>query len=114
MLAHVLGRWGAIALQRLGDVVVADRGLAVAEVGSLELAASTIAVIALAAFAAGWAGVALVVVLGLIAFGLGLVVQAVDGELTAANLAAVAIALELVALVAFSVVAPATGSPFAP
>ena len=50
--------------------------------------------------------------LGLVAFGLGLVVQQVDGELTAANLAAIAVVLELVALVALSVIAPATASPF--
>ena len=78
----------------------------------LEVALTTAAAVGLAALVLGWAGVALVVVLGLIAFGLGLVVQTVDGELTAGNLAAVAIALELVALVAMSVIAPATVSPF--
>ena len=114
VLATVLGRWGAVVLQRLGDVVQVERGLAVGDVGWLELAVTTVAVLALAASVTGWAGVALVVVLGLVAFGLGLVVQAIDGELTASNLAAVAIALELVALVACSVVAPAAASPFLP
>jgi hypothetical protein len=112
VLAAVLGRWGAVALQRLGDVVETDRGLAVGEVRWLELGLLTLAALGLAALAAGWAGVALVVVLGLVAFGLGLVLQAVDGELTAANLAAVAVALELCALVAISVIAPALASPF--
>ncbi|HVV83199.1 MAG TPA: hypothetical protein VHE35_08965 [Kofleriaceae bacterium] len=112
VLAGVIGRWAAIALQRLGDVVIADRGLAVGDVTWLELGVTTAATFVLAAVVCGWAGVALVVVLGLLAFGLGLVVQAVDGELTAANLAAAAVALELVALVALSVIAPAAASPF--
>lgn len=114
VLAGVLGRWGAVLLQRLGDVIETERGLAVGDVSWLELGVTTLAVVALAALIIGWAGVVLVVVLGLIAFGLGLVVQTVDGELTASNLAAVALALELVALVALSVIAPATASPFVP
>ncbi len=112
VVAAVVGRWGAIALQRLGDVASSERGLAVGDIGWLDVGATTALVLAVAAIAAGWAGVALVVVLGLCAFGLGQVIQTVDGELSSANLAAIAVALELIALVALSVIAPAATSPF--
>lgn len=111
-VAALLGRWGAVVLQRLGDVVERAAGLAVGEVGWLEAGVLTALAVIAAAVVAGWAGVALVVVLAFLGFGGGLVVQAVDGELTPANLAVLAAALELVALVALSVVTPAAASPF--
>ncbi len=114
VLALAVGRWAAVALQRLGDVAAAGRGrtLVIGTVGWLELAVASIVVLALAMLVGGGSGVLIVVVAGLAAGGLGLGVQILDRELAGDSLAAIATAIELIVLVGLAAAAPAAISPF--
>ena len=112
--APLLGRWGALLVQRLGEPVSAgDRDLVVGSGSWTQVAVISAAVAIAAIVLVGWSALAAMIVAGGAAVGLGLDAERRDGRLGRDAIAAVAAAGELVLLVAAAAAHPAIASPFA-
>jgi adenosylcobinamide-GDP ribazoletransferase len=116
VVAPLIGRWAALALQRLGDLLEAPapdrRSLVVGEVSWGTLALVTAGVAVIAGLGLGLAGLLLLVAAAAVAFAIGLVAEKRRGGLDASTLAAVAALAEVIALVGAAALAPALVSPW--
>lgn len=116
VVAPLLGRWAALALQRLGDVLEPPapdrRSLVVGGVSWLQLGVVTALVGVVAVLGLGAVALVLLAMCGAIAFVAGLVVERARGGLDGHSLAAVAAACEVLALVGIAAIAPALVSPW--
>jgi len=114
VVAPLIGRWCALALQRLGQLVeppLGDRrSLVVGEVGWGSLAIVTVLVSMLAVLGLGWASLLVLLAAGAIAFAIGLAVEKQRGGLDGDTLAAVAAIGEVIALIGAAAIAPALRS----
>jgi adenosylcobinamide-GDP ribazoletransferase len=116
VLAPLIGRWSALLLQRLGDVLeppASDRrSLVVGEVGWGQVGVVTALVGLLAVLGLGWTALLVVGGAGAVALAVGLGSESRRGGLDGDSLAAAAAACEVLALVAIAAIAPATVSPW--
>jgi adenosylcobinamide-GDP ribazoletransferase len=116
VLAPLIGRWAALTLQRLGDVLEPPaperRSLIVGEVGWGQVGVVTGLVTLLAVLGLGWGALLVLAVVAAVAFGIGLASERKRGGLDAHNLAAVAAVCEAIALIGAAALAPALVSPW--
>jgi adenosylcobinamide-GDP ribazoletransferase len=116
VLAPLIGRWAALALQRLGDVLEPPaperRSLIVGEVGWGQVAVVTALVALLAVLGLGWSSLLILAVVAAVAFGIGLASERKRGGLDSHGLAAVAAVCEVIALIGAAAIAPAVLSPW--
>ena len=116
VLAPLIGRWAALALQRLGDVleppVPERRSLIVGEVGWGQVGIVTALVALLAVLGLGWSALLVLAVVAAVAFGIGLASERKRGGLDSHGLAAVAAVCEVIALIGAAAIAPAVLSPW--
>lgn len=116
VVAPLCGRWAALALQRLGDVLEPAmperRSLVVGGVSWLQLGVVTALVAVIAVLGLGATALLLLAVIGAVAFVAGLVAERARGGLDGYTLAAVAAACEVIALVGVAAMAPALTSPW--
>ncbi len=116
VVAPLLGRWAALALQRLGDVLEPPtpdrRSLVVGGVSWLQLGIVTGLVALVAILALGAPALILLAVTAAIAVVAGLVVERARGGLDGHSLAAVAAVCEVITLVGIAAIAPAIVSPW--
>jgi adenosylcobinamide-GDP ribazoletransferase len=114
VVAPLVGRWAALALQRLGDLLepplAERRSLVVGEVSWGALGLVTLLVSVLAVLGLGWPALLILLAVGAIAFAIGLAVEKQRGGLDADTLAAVAALCEVIALVGAAAIAPAVAS----
>jgi cobalamin synthase len=114
VVAPLVGRWSALALQRLGDLLEPPlserRSLVVGEVSWGALGLVTLLVSVIAVLGLGWPSLLILLAVGAIAFAIGLAVEKQRGGLDADTLAAVAALCEVIALVGAAAIAPAVAS----
>lgn len=117
VVAPLAGRWAALALQRLGDVLEPPapehRSLLVGELSWGQLALVTFFVAIIAVMGLGWSALLILVAACAVAFAIGLASEKSRGGLDASTLAAVAALVEVIALVAAAAIAPALTTPWA-
>lgn len=116
VIAPLVGRWAALALQRLGQVIDVPepdrRSLVVGAVSWTTLGVVTALVALLAVLGVGAAGLLLLILPAGLALAVGVVVERTRGGLDAPTLGAVAAACELIVFVGIAAIAPATASPW--
>lgn len=116
VIAPLVGRWAALALQRLGQVIDVPepdrRSLVVGAVSWATLGVVTALVALLAVLGVGAAGLLLLILPAGLALAVGVVVERTRGGLDAPTLGAVAAACELIVFVGVAAIAPATASPW--
>lgn len=116
VVAPLVGRWSALCLQRLGDVleppVSGRRSLLVGGVTWWQVGIVTALVAIVAVLGLGFAALLILAAVGALIFVLGLVVERNRGGLDGHALAAVAALAELGALIGVAALAPALTSPW--
>jgi cobalamin synthase len=116
VIAPMIGRWAALLLQRLGDVLEPPRSdrrsLLVGEVSWAQIGVVTALVLLLTVLGLGAKGLLVLGVAGAVAFAIGLASERRRGGLDADALAAAAAACEMLALVGIAAAFPAIASPW--
>jgi adenosylcobinamide-GDP ribazoletransferase len=116
VVAPLIGRWAALLLQRLGDVLEAPAGdrrsLVVGEIGWAQVGIVTGLVALIAVLGLGWSALAVVAAAGAVAFAVGLASERRRGGLDGDALAAAAACCEVLAFLGIAAVAPALLSPW--
>jgi len=116
VVAPLIGRWAALCLQRLGDVleppVSGRRSLLVGGVTWLQVGIVTALVGIVAVLGLGLASLLLLAAVAALTFLAGLVVERRRGGLDGHALAAVAAVCEVIALIGVAAIAPALTSPW--
>jgi adenosylcobinamide-GDP ribazoletransferase len=116
VVAPLIGRWAALLLQRLGDVLEPAsndrRSLIVGEVSWAQVGIVTGLVTLITVLGLGVSGLLVLAAAGAVAFAIGLTSERRRGGLDGDALAAAAAACELIAFIGIAALAPAIASPW--
>lgn len=116
VVAPLVGRWSALCLQRLGDLLEppmsGKRSLLVGDVSWLQVGVVTALVAVIAVLGLGFGALLVLAALAAVTFVVGLLVERGRGGLDGHSLAAVAALCEVCALIGIAGLAPALTSPW--